>query len=252
MFVCWFDIRLLPISFWYESRWKGMDPKVDVLMLMEKQSAVFTWLVCMSDYSLIQIGIENLIFGTACSYGHKVSSNIVTKCIYVLRCQDTQMCSEWHVVFWSVWADSQSEWLSSGASAGFEKHSATDPCCGGWTLDSSSASNLFICHPTMHWEIGDRRGEVGLFRRTTAGILQPNGHVFTLGCFLISHCNESNIKKNRLCSSGASLQQTIKLCLYNNFSKYLLDVFAVEQWILTDKILLSIKWWIIRCRPWQG
>lgn len=195
MFVCWFDIRLLPISFWYESRWKGMDPKVDVWMLMEKQSAVFTWLVCMSDYSLIQIGIENLIFGTACSYGHKVSSNIVTKCIYVLRCQDTQMCSEWHVVFWSVWADSQSEWLSSGASAGFEKHSATDPCCGGWTLDSSSASNLFICHPTMHWEIGDRRGEVGLFRRTTAGILQPNGHVFTLGCFLISHCNESNIKK---------------------------------------------------------
>lgn len=158
------------------------------------------------------------------------------------------MCSEWHVVFWSVWADSQSEWLSSGASAGFEKHSATDPCCGGWTLDSSSASNLFICHPTMHWEIGDRRGEVGLFRRTTAGILQPNGHMFTLGCFLISHCNENNIK-NRLCSSEASLQKTIKRCLYNNFSKYLHNGFAVEQWILTDRILLSIKWWIIRYRP---
>lgn len=54
--------------------------------------------------------------------------------------------------------------------------------------------DLFICHPTMHWEI-EGVGGGGVFRRTTAGILQPNGHVFTLGCFLFSHCNEINIKK---------------------------------------------------------
>ena len=53
--------------------------------------------------------------------------------------------------------------------------------------------DMFICHPTMHWEIGDGRGW-GCLERTTAGILQANGHVFTLGCFLISHCNESKIR----------------------------------------------------------
>lgn len=43
------------------------------------------WLVCTSDHNLMQIGIEILIFGTICSYSHKVSSkgsNIVTNCIY--------------------------------------------------------------------------------------------------------------------------------------------------------------------------
>lgn len=35
----------------------------------------------------------------------------------------------------------------------------------------------------------------GVFRGTTAGILQPNGHVFILGCFLIAHWNQNNNRK---------------------------------------------------------
>lgn len=84
--------------------------------------------------------------------------------------------------------------------------------------------DLFICHPTMHWETGDRRGwgVEGLFRRTTAGILQPNGRVFTLGCFLISHCNEKNIKNKDSFSSRISIQQTITLSCYKltNFPNF--------------------------------
>lgn len=32
-------------------------------------------------------------------------------------------------------------------------------------------------------------------KRTTAGFLQPNAHVFTLGRVLIHHCNEKQHKK---------------------------------------------------------
>lgn len=61
---------------------------------------------------------------------------------------DTQMCSQWHVVFLSVL-------IHTGASAGLEKHRSLL-----WMLNTGLLQrlNLFICHPTMQWEIGDRRG----------------------------------------------------------------------------------------------
>lgn len=57
---------------------------------------------------------------------------------------------------------------------------------------------FLICRPRMHWA----EGGGGLFGETTAGILQPNGHVFILGCFLITHWEP----KRLFCFGG--LQQT--------------------------------------------
>lgn len=71
-----------------------------------------------------------------------------------------------------------------------------------------------------------QEGELRLFSRTTAGILQPNGHVFTLGCFLISQCNGNNIKKK---SSGLlfSKQSNPVSTIGQQFSKSL-DVLSTE------------------------
>lgn len=77
------------------------------------------------------------------------------------------------------------------------RNAATDPRCGGWTLDSSSAWSCLFVIPQCTGKAGTG-GAVGLFRRTTAGIFQPNGHVFTLGFVLISHCNENNTRGGSL------------------------------------------------------
>lgn len=60
-------------------------------------------------------------------------------------------------------ADSQSEWFSSGASAGLEKHGSLL-----WRLNTGLLLrlNLFICHPTMHW---DRRGRWGCLEEQQQG-----------------------------------------------------------------------------------
>lgn len=53
--------------------------------------------------------------------------------------------------FWVAY--SQPQWLSLAASAGFEKHKSLL-----WSLNIGLLLrlDLFICHPTMHWETGDR------------------------------------------------------------------------------------------------
>lgn len=102
-----------------------------------------------------------------------------------------------------------------------------------------------------HNALGNRRREerVGLFRRTTAGILQSNGHVFTLRCFLISQCNESNIKKIDSFSSRTSVEQTIQLwhcnCNLADCSNILSLGMGIERcsvcWLTTYYSLLNYE-----------
>lgn len=95
-----------------------------------------------------------------------------------------------------------------------------------------------LVYLSSHNALGNRRqeGELGLFRRTTAGILQPNGHVFTLECFLISHWNGNNTQKkidHFLLGPLFSKQ--------SNSASIIWQIFQIakctKQWILTDKIL---------------
>lgn len=119
---------------------------------------------------------------------HSCYLNVYIWMHYDLNCLDTTVCLHTMTCFFEC-ADSQFEWFSSSISAGLEKHGSLL-----WRLNTGLLLrlNLFICHPTIHWETGDRRGRWCCFRGTTAGVLQPNGHVFTFGCFLISHCNENS------------------------------------------------------------
>lgn len=135
-----------------------------------------------------------------------IDQNHVLSCCYMVwiwmycdvHCLDTQMCSEWHVVFLNVWADSQTVWLSTGdwRTVALRNTQPRIPSveAGYWTPPPPGLVYL-SSHNAL--ENRKRRG-MGVW------ILQPNGHVFTLGCFLISHCNENNIK-NRSLATGASL-----------------------------------------------
>lgn len=139
--------------------------------------------------------------GTLCSYCKKVSPNrdqalLLPLSVYMdalwLKLPGYNVLTHNDMLFlWVCWFTV--EWFSSSISAGLEKHGSLL-----WRLNTGLLLrlNLFICHPTIHWETGDRRGRWCCFRGTTAGVLQPNGHVFTFGCFLISHCNENSTLKN--------------------------------------------------------
>lgn len=157
------------------------------------------------------------------------------------RCLDTQMCSEWHVVFLSVRADSQSMWLSSGAWL-WETLGHRSLV---WRLNIGLLLrlDLFICHPTMQWEIGDRRQEVG-----EGGCLeeQQQGSFSQMDMCLLWDVSSSvtvmrTTSKNRQFSSGASIQQTIKLCLCNltNSPNILLDRVEHGCWLTRYYSLLN-------------
>lgn len=143
--------------------------------------------------------------------------------------------------FFGVWIHSQSKWLSTCASAGFEKHCHRSLV---WRLNIGLLLrlDLFICHPTMHWETREGRGGwVGLFKRTTAGIFQPNGHVFTLGYFLISHCNENDKKDSFLQRSLYSRESdTITQQISQILSFILVNVCSSECWLATYCSLLPL------------
>lgn len=117
------------------------------------------------------------LFGSVCSHSHEVPSKqalcrcidpcIMTSIAWKHRCALNDMLS-----FWVCWFTVR----------------VIHSCCFSWPWDTQIllrrlstglllCLNLFICHPPMHWEIRDRGG--GGFRRTTAGIFQPNGYVFT-------------------------------------------------------------------------
>lgn len=112
-----------------------------------------------------------------------------------------------------------------------------------------------LVYLSSHNALG-QEGDVGLFRRTTAGILQPNGHVFTLGCFLISHCNENNIKKkkkidsfllgplfSKQSNSASIIRQIFQIsseCLSTEWSSgYWLTRHSIKWWIIVDHIILE-------------
>lgn len=150
-------------------------------------------------------------------------SRCVILCIMTPIASTTQMCSQWHVVFFSALIHTEGD----SALAPQLALRNTDPCCGGWTPGSSSASTCLFVVPQCTAKNRRQEGELRLFSRTTAGILQPNGHVFTLGCFLISQCNGNNIKKK---SSGLlfSKQSNSASTIGQQFSKSPLDVLSTE------------------------
>lgn len=120
------------------------------------------------------------------------------------------------------------------------RNTATDPWCGGWTLDSSSAWTCLFVIPQCTGKQG-KGGAVGLFKRTTAGIFQPNGHVFTLGYFLISHCNENDKKDSFLQRSLYSRESdTITQQISQILSFILVNVCSSECWLATYCSLLPL------------
>lgn len=98
-------------------------------------------------------------------------------------------------------ADSQTVWFS---------------WCGGWTPPPPGLVYLLA-----HNALG-RGGS--LFKRTTAGLLQPNVPVLTLGRDLISHCNKT----------------TLEMCFFKHVSSP--GILGRRCWIIRHVMMLDVSW----------
>lgn len=113
-----------------------------------------------------------------------------------VRRLDTQMCSEWHAVsFLSVRADSASH--SDSALVLQLALRRTLPQMPGVEAEHWTPPPPRLVYLSSHNALGNRRQAGGGEWRWGCVEEQQQGSfsqmdVFTLGCFLISHCNEKN------------------------------------------------------------